>query len=537
MPATLLTLRALTATLLLTTLATAQSPAPPTFEAADIHSSPHLNINMFNGSVLQGDRYIYRQATMLDLIANAYSLDADNVQEGPTWLETDRFDIIAKTSPTASKDQQRLMLQTLLTDRFHLVTHTSEKPMPAYVLTTIKGKSKLTAADDPSAPDNCAFQPPPNPGPNSNIAFLCKNTTMETLAKNLRQWGGAYTPKPVVDATSLKGGFDFRIEWTGKGQLARAGADAITLPDALEKQLGLKLDLQTAPRPVLVVDSVLQHPTPNSPDLEKILPTPPPPTFDVATIRPAQPGAQGNGRISGGQVNVTSVPLRFLIDFAWDLNPNDNDNIANAPKWLDSDKFDILAKASSDTKLSSDPNMSIEQDDLRHMVRDLITTRFQMKSHTEDRPIEAYTLLAINPKLKPADPKSRTHCINGPGPDGKDPRLTNPYLDRLVACQNMTMAQIAIELRDLAPGYIYNPVLDATHLTGSYDFTLSFSSAGQLKAASAAQTSGGDSASDPTGALSLADAVSKELGLKLEKQKRPMPVLVIDHIEEKPTEN
>jgi len=110
----------------------------------------------------------------------------------------------------------------------------------------------------------------------------------------------------------------------------------------------------------------------------------------------------------------------------------------------------------------------------------------------------------------------------------------------------MTMAQIGDELQRVAAGYIYGPVLDSTGIKGSWDFTLSFSSVGQTRAAAAgggsasadgSSSAGASTASDPTGALTLFDAVNRQLGLKLEKQKRPVPVLVIDHIEEKPTEN
>jgi uncharacterized protein (TIGR03435 family) len=79
--------------------------------------------------------------------------------------------------------------------------------------------------------------------------------------------------------------------------------------------------------------------------------------------------------------------------------------------------------------------------------------------------------------------------------------------------------------------------LDGTGIKGSFDFTLSFSSADLTKASAAGSGSSASGSSDPNGALSLFDAVSKQLGLKLEKQRRPVPVLVIDHIEEKPTEN
>ena len=123
----------------------------------------------------------------------------------------------------------------------------------------------------------------------------------------------------------------------------------------------------------------------------------------------------------------------------------------------------------------------INYEDLRNMMRTMIIERFQMKWHMEDRPVTAYTLVAANPKLKPtADPTERTKCKEGPGPDGKDPRIANPILNRLLTCQNMTIAQIGDELQHVANGYIYNTVTDGTGLKGSYDFTLSFSSADKI---------------------------------------------------------
>jgi len=169
----------------------------------------------------------------------------------------------------------------------------------------------------------------------------------------------------------------------------------------------------------------------------------------------------------------------------------------------------------------------------------MITERFQMKWHMEDRPVTAYTLLAGKPKLKPTlDPTERTKCKEGPGPDGKDPRIASPVLNRLITCQNMTIAQIGDELQRVAGGYIYNTVVDGTGLKGAYDFTLSFSSADKiLRVAGDAAKSSDPSSSDSNGALSVFDAVNRQLGLKLEKTKRPSPVLVIDHIEETPTAN
>jgi uncharacterized protein (TIGR03435 family) len=481
---------------------------------------------------------------MVDMIATAYGLDVSNVQGGPIWLETDRFDIVAKAPTTTSKETVKLMLRSLLADRFNLVTHTGNKPMPAYVLTVGKAKPKLKEADTSSKSD-CQYQePPPNlpPGTVPYIVFSCHNTTMETFATNLHDWAGGYLTDPVIDTTGLKGGWDFDIKWTGRGQLQKAGADGISIFDAVDKQLGLKLDLQTAPRPVLIVDSVNQKPTANPPGLEKILPTPPLPQFEVATIKPSKPDTESRGRINGDQVNLQATNLKFMITFAWDLNPNDSEVLVGAPKWLDTDKFDILAKVSSDVNMDAGPSgPRIQIEDLRQMLRALLIDRFKMQTHTEDRPVSAYTLIAVNPKLRKADPLSRTRCKEGPGPDGKDPRTSNPALNRLLTCQNMTMAQIGDELQRVAAGYVYSSVLDGTGIKGSWDFTLSFSSADLTQPRAAGSptpsTDSTSTASDPTGAITLFDAVNRQLGLKLEKQKRPVPVLVIDHIDEKPTEN
>jgi uncharacterized protein (TIGR03435 family) len=271
-----------------------------------------------------------------------------------------------------------------------------------------------------------------------------------------------------------------------------------------------------------------------------MMPPLPPPEFEVATIKPSKPDERGNGRITGDQVNLQATPLKFLIIFAWDLNPNDEEAIVGAPKWLDLDHFDIVAKVSSDAEGNAPQSpIPIDPEDLRKMLRALLTDRFKMQTHMEDRPIDAYTMVATNPKLRKADPASRTRCAEGPGPDGKDPRTANPMLNRLISCQNMTMAQIGEKFQELAAGYIHSPVLDATGLTGTWDFTLSFSSADLTKGGGGATPAveGAAAATDPNGAVSFFDAVDKQLGRKLEKQKRPLPVLVIDHIDETPTEN
>ena len=288
---------------------------PPAFEAADVHVSPYRRIPFMNGNVLRGDRYVLHQATMVDLIATAYGVDASTVQGGPIWLESDRFEVIAKAPATTPPATVKLMLQSLLADRFKLVLHNGSQPLPAFVLTTGKGTPKLKPAEA-SGDGDCRFQEPPqNPTPGTlpSIAFSCHHTTMEEFARHLHNWAGDYLTDPVVDSTGLKGSWDFDIKWTPPQMLRNAGPAGISIFDAVDKQLGLKLERQTAPRTVLIVDSVNEKPTPNAPGLEKILPPPPPPQFDVAVITPSKPDERMRFRVNGGQMEMGGTTLKFLI--------------------------------------------------------------------------------------------------------------------------------------------------------------------------------------------------------------------------------
>jgi uncharacterized protein (TIGR03435 family) len=485
---------------------------------------------------------------MVDLIRTAYGVDAEKVQGGPSWLDTDRFDITAKAPANTPPDTVKLMLQTLLADRFKLKVHTDNKAMPAFVLSLGKGKPKLKESEG-SADSGCRGEPQnPAPGTIPSNVVSCHNRTMEQLAQDLRNMAGGYLTNPVVDQTGLKGNWDFTLKWTPRGALPIAGADGISIFDAVDKQLGLKLEAQKLPVPVFVVDSVNERPTENPPGVTAALPPPPPAEFEVAEIKPSKPGATNTrGRLEHGRVDAENFPLKQLILIAWDLNAEEL--LAGAPKFLDSARYDIVAKAPP-----PEPGTETDFDDLRQMVRALLVERFNIKAHMEERPVEGYVLSADKPKLQKADSSNRTGCKEGPGPDGKDPRIEHPILSRLMTCQNMTMAQFADQLPNLANGYAHVNVLDSTGLTDAYDFTLSFSAVGLLRNGMPGQpggqpaqqqtqppanASGPESvaASDPSGALSLPDAVRKQLGLKLELKKRPMQVLVIEHIDEKPTEN
>jgi uncharacterized protein (TIGR03435 family) len=154
----------------------------------------------------------------------------------------------------------------------------------------------------------------------------------------------------------------------------------------------------------------------------------------------------------------------------------------------------------------------------------------------EDRLLNAITLTAPNPKLTKADPSERTKWSEGTA--GADPKnVKNAYstFGRLVTCQNVSMAQFVEMLPQIAGGYVQSEVRNNTGLEGGWDFTFSFSPLGLLNQQAGNRDPG--EVSDPNGAISLQEGLMKQLGLKLDTEKRPVPILVIDKIEKVPTEN
>lgn len=515
------------------------------FEAADVHTSPHTdnNFNLFmRGPQVRGPRYEIRTATMVDLISAAYGVDTDKVYGGPNWLELDRYDITAKLPEKSTKDEQKAMLQSLLAERFHLVAHTDSKPMPAYILTAGK-QLKLKDADS-SAQKGCQGKPRPQGAPpTAPIEVACHGLTAPEIAENLHQMAGGYLRVPVVDSTELKGTYDFDLKWTGRGQLANAGPDGISVFDAVEKQLGLKLELSKAPLPVVVVEKVDQKPTENAPDIASILPgVVASKEFEVATVKLTPPDVK-NQRFQiqqSGRVDIEGFDLRFIIQQLWQLS---DEMIVGAPSWLGDVKVTITAKAPSTSLVNGQNGPPIDIDTLITMLKSLVEERFKLQTHMEERPINAFSLLAVKPKMKQADPNGRIRCFEGPPEGEKDIRDARPVIGRLITCRNMTMARFADMLQSLAPGYIKTPVLDGTGLEGSWDFSLNFSAVGQLQNGGGGGGRGESGPSDPNSALDpndavpLPDAISKQLGLKLEQSKRPVKVLVIDHVEQKPIDN
>jgi uncharacterized protein (TIGR03435 family) len=516
-------------------------PNNSTFDIADVHLSPRTEwikkaTNNFQGGYLNGGRYELRRATMLDLIRTAYNVDAEKVYGGPSWLDYDRFEIAAAAKPGTRPETLRLMVQSLLADRFKLVVKMDTRPMPAYVLSVGKEKPKLKPAE--GSDSGCQGLRPSIP---RTTTLQCRGVTMEAFAAELRRRVDPTSRNvPVIDSTGLQGAWDFDLQY---GAAVTSLVTGITTQEGdgiIEgvKKLGLTLELSKAPQQVLVVESVNEQPTANPTGVAAALPALPAPEFEVASIRPCDgTGPSIAPRFeAGGRVTMTCFPLLTLIGRVFNVDPL-SQQMAGRPKWTDSnstkDNFSLVAKAPAGV-IPERATTAQTQDLLNTMLRAFLIDRYKMAVHYEDRPMDAYTLVAVKPKLTKANPDNRTGCIR------QNSAGTKPGL----SCQNITMAQFAEQIQAYDTEILY-PVVDATGIEGAWDFTLNYNpftnlaglfSEARARAGGAAATAAAEP-SEPSGSISFADAVEKQLGLKLEKHTRPEPVLVIDHIEEKPTDN
>jgi bla regulator protein blaR1 len=221
------------------------------------------------------------------LITFAYEIQNFQLAGGPDWIASDRFDILAKPErevpATGAQDPLRMMLRTLLADRFKLVMHKETKELPIFELVLAREDGKLGPRLRPAAVD-CearavaarAGTPPPSssgpPGPGScgttmnPVSLRGGGATMARLASMLE--GPAQ--RLVIDRTGLTGNWDLEVNYTPDRSQLPPGVELPSSLDpngpslfaALEEQLGLKLRPARGPVEVLVIDSV-QQPTPN----------------------------------------------------------------------------------------------------------------------------------------------------------------------------------------------------------------------------------------------------------------------------------
>ena len=235
--------------------ALSQSPSL-VFEAADVKINNSGEARMAV-DFQPGGRFSARNVPMRILIALAYHVRPDMVSGGPTWVSSARYDIVAKGAQTASSAELRRMMQSLLAERFKLVVHDEPKLMTAYALMLGNRGPKMQKSESALTTEQRCV---PDSGVEGQKHFVCRHMSMGVLADTLQEIALRDIDVPVVDQTGLTGNFDFQLDWSPAVENPGPGP---TLFEAIENQLGLKMQRTRAPLPAIVIDSVERVPIEN----------------------------------------------------------------------------------------------------------------------------------------------------------------------------------------------------------------------------------------------------------------------------------
>jgi uncharacterized protein (TIGR03435 family) len=289
----------LTAGTFVATRVLAQSPAAPddgpplTFEVASVKPNKSGDGRMMIG-MQPGGRYTATNLPLRALIRQAYQLQDFQIVGGPGWVASERFDVIAKAEgelpgpgrgggAPGPPPALQMMLRSLLAERFKLKVHDETREMPVYALVKARSDGKLgsqlrDAATDCDAliaaargrgaqqqampsfnePMQCGLRIGPGQMSGGGVALA-------QLAQTLSQ----FVQRVVIDRSGLTGRYDFDLTWTpdqmpsgppppGAPPLPPVDPNGPSIYTALQEQLGLKLDAQRGPVPVLVIDQVDQ---------------------------------------------------------------------------------------------------------------------------------------------------------------------------------------------------------------------------------------------------------------------------------------
>ncbi len=472
-----------------------------TFDQADVHVSKPGTTRQ-GGMIPGSGRMEFRGFSLSELIQFAYNIDDDMITGAPKWLGFSQFDVFAKGKRGSSDETMRAMLRVLLADRFKLVFHSVDKPMPAFVMTV--GKKMMMKVAPEGEDSDC--QPKGGFGEDGVLTLECTNISMPVFAERFHRYAGGYLTHPVVDQTGLKGGYDFTIRWTGK-QVLDSKREGISFFEAAEKQLGIKITETKAPLAAMAIDSVNEAPTPNAPGVKENLPVEAT-EFEVAMIKKSAPGTTQNGNPfkPGGRIDIQGMSLKDILPFIFDV---DNNQMVGIPKFLD-EKYNIVAKAPGDVGV----------DALKVMLRALIIEQFKIEMHKEDQPVPVWVMTVSKKglKMEKASGADSTGCKPG--------GLVNDLIH--FTCKGTTLAQFGEQFHRYAGGYLDHAVVDETGLTDRYNFEISWTPRQRLQSAPAAGAGGGAGVAADPGGLSFFEAADRQLGVKFETQKRPMQVIVID---------
>lgn len=243
-------------------------------------------------------------------------------------------------------------------------------------------------------------------------------------------------------------------------------------------------------------------------------------SFEVTTIKPSHSDSM-NSNFNFGRDRITTenLSLLFLLKKAYGLNMGSNDQIVGAPAWVRDSTFDIDAKEDDTTAAALQKMSSDEREEaVNSMLRALLEDRFKLKAHIDfqTRTVAALVLAKGGPKLTPSEPCAEAatgqpcQTWQGLHNDG------HGHIEGRSATIAMLVNVLAVQ-----PDIGGRMVVDKTGLNGQYSFDLSYVP--------------GDASAADSGP-SLFSALQEQLGLKLEAQRVPIKVLVLDQVEH-PSEN
>lgn len=225
----------------------------PAFDVASVKPTTE---RIFSGLQTNPNRLAVRGGTLAYLIQQAYGLLPLQIQKGPDWLSSARFDIEAKADGSYSRDELLQRLQSLLADRFKLSVHRETKELPVTLLTVGKNGTKFQPSGGHAAgEDREPIREQVTRDGISRLVITGRGVTLPSLANQLSN----RLNQIMVDKTSLSGEFDFTAEVILDPQELRAPGvserDAVTIIyTSFLQKLGLKLESQKAPVEVLVID-------------------------------------------------------------------------------------------------------------------------------------------------------------------------------------------------------------------------------------------------------------------------------------------
>ena len=197
-----------------------------------------------------GGRFNARATTLKFLLEWAYGIQPSQHSGGPSWMDTDRYDIVAKAEGNASDDQMKLMTQALLAERFKLKFHHETRKLPVYVISVGKTAPKLFA---PKEGEPHSLRVAPQTGPDQKVASYRVIATRFSLTQ-LTDVFARQLDRVIVNETGLTGDFDFTLDLTPDDSRT-SPLDPSLLIAAMREQLGLTLKSQDAPVDFLVIDS------------------------------------------------------------------------------------------------------------------------------------------------------------------------------------------------------------------------------------------------------------------------------------------